>query len=183
MDWRIVEEIVVPEILKHHKLDNFVRGEAKWKSAFAKMKLAVENAKIQLSIEETSLLTIDNLVKESGIDFEMDLHQKDVARLAQPFIQKSVRICKDVINEAHLNPSNIEKLILVGGPTMAPYFKRIFIGSYRRVGYTSQFSVDPLTVVARGAAIYAGSRLIERSSNLAIRSGFVPIDFGISTNW
>lgn len=168
LDWRIVEELVVPQVLKKYRFENFSRGEEKWQSAFAKMKLAVENAKIQLSMEESSLLTIDNLIKEDGIDFEMDLFQKDVARLAEPFIKKSIRICKDVIAESKLSPSDIEKLILVGGPTLAPYLRDMLLDPKEGLGIPLEFSVDPLTVVARGAAIFAGTLLIERSDAIAL---------------
>lgn len=176
LDWRIVEEIVVPQVLKQHKLENFSRCEEKWKSAFAKMKIAVENAKIQLSVEETSLLTIDNLIKESGIDFEMDLLQKDVARLAQPFILKSIRICKDVIKESKLKPGDIEKLILVGGPTLAPYLRDMLTDPKEGLGIPLEFSVDPLTVVARGAAIYAGTLLVERNDSIVLDAGTFQLD-------
>jgi molecular chaperone DnaK len=165
LDWRIVEELVVPQVLKEHRLENFVRGEAKWKSAFAKMKNEAEKAKIQLSVGETRLITIPDLIRDAGIDFEMELCQKDVARLAEPNILKSIRICKDVIKEAGLKAGDIEKLILVGGPTLAPYLREMLTDPIKGLGIPLEFSVDPMTVVARGAAIFAGGQLVEKSTS------------------
>jgi len=171
LDWQIVEKIIVPEVIKQHKFENFTRKNEDWKSSFAKMKLAAESAKIQLSVDETSLLIIDDLVKEKSIDFEMEIHRKDVAVLAEPLILKSIRICKEVLQEANLSPRDIEKLILVGGPTLSPYHRDLLTDSIEGLGIPLEYSVDPLTVVARGAAIYAGGQLLEQTESTTFENG------------
>ncbi len=93
----------------------------------------------------------------------MVIHQKDIASLAQPLIIKSIRICKDMIKDAGVNAGDIEKMILVGGPTIAPYFRDLLSDPKEGLGIPLEYSVDPLTVVALGAAIFAGTQLIDRS--------------------
>jgi molecular chaperone DnaK len=48
-------------------------------------------------------------------------------------------------------------MIFVGGPTLAPYFRAIV---KQRLGVPFDFNVDPLTVVARGAAVFASTQRI-----------------------
>jgi len=71
---------------------------------------------------------------------------------------RSVEICHRVLQEAKLGPNAIEKVILVGGPTLAPYFRDILRS---KLGIQLDHSVDPLTVVAKGAAVFAGTQRLE----------------------
>ncbi len=57
-----------------------------------------------------------------------------------------------------LGKEAIEKVILVGGPTLAPYFREMLRNG---LGIPLDHSVDPLTVVARGAAVFAGTQRVE----------------------
>src|SRR6516164_9555649 len=81
--------------------------------------------------------------------------RNEVVSAAEPFIKKSVEIAKRVLKEKNLDRGAIEKVILVGGPTLAPYFREI-IGT--NLGIAIDHSVDPLTVVACGAAVFAGTQ-------------------------
>jgi molecular chaperone DnaK len=66
-----------------------------------------------------------------------------------------VEICKRVLKEKDLTPAMVNKVILVGGPTLAPYFRDILA---EQLGVPLDHSIDPLTVVARGAAVFAGTQ-------------------------
>jgi molecular chaperone DnaK len=74
---------------------------------------------------------------------------------------RSVDICKRVLKEKNLEPSAIEKVILVGGPTLAPYFREILRSN---LGIELDHSVDPLTVVAKGAAVFAGTQRFDNKA-------------------
>ena len=88
----------------------------------------------------------------------MTLTRDALISVAEPIIMRSVEICKRVMKEKNLGPNAIERMILVGGPTLAPYFREILQSS---LGIQLDHSVDPLTVVARGAAVFAGTQRIE----------------------
>src|SRR5205085_3554912 len=79
----------------------------------------------------------------------------DLERLAEPLIVKTINKCKDVLAEKRLAPGDIEKVILVGGPTLMPYLRSRLTDD---LGIPLEFRVDPFTVVARGAAIFAGTQ-------------------------
>lgn len=167
IDWGVIEKIIIPEITASHNLPDFKRGNDHWRSAFAKIKRAVEFAKIDLSRSSEAYLDGCVFEDDDGNEVELDgfkLTQGQLADIAEPLIVRAAEKCKAVLAEKNLSPSAIEKTILVGGPTLAPYFRDILAD---KLGIPLDHSVDPLTVVAQGAAVFAGTQRIDRS----IRAG------------
>ena len=69
----------------------------------------------------------------------------------EPVFQKAVDITKDLLKRNNLKGSDLESLLLVGGPTFSPVLREMI----KKQICTPNTKVDPMTVVARGAAIYA----------------------------
>jgi len=167
IDWGVIEKIIIPEIRSSYNLPEFKRENAKWRSAFAKIKRAVEEAKINLSRNAETFIDGCIFQDADGNDVELDgfkLTQTQLADIAEPLIDRAVKKCQSVLAEKNLQPSAIEKTILVGGPTLAPYFRTILSD---KLGIALDHSVDPLTVVAQGAAVFAGTQRIDRSTRAA----------------
>ncbi len=160
IDWAIIEKLLVPRLLQEYGLSDFTRAHSgqggKWRRAFALLKRAAEMAKIELSINKTVSLDcrFDN---ENGdvMEFEYELSRSDLIRVAEPIITRSVEIAKRVLKEKNLPRESVERIILVGGPTKAPYFREMLKAN---LGIHLDHSVDPLTVVAKGAAVFAGTQ-------------------------
>merc|ERR1712166_1626459 len=68
-----------------------------------------------------------------------------------PVFQKAIDISKEVLNRNKLTGDVINSLILVGGPTFSTVLREMLTEQI----CAPDTSVDPMTVVARGAAIYA----------------------------
>jgi len=64
-------------------------------------------------------------------------------------------------------------VILVGGPTLAPCFRELLES---HLGIPLDHLVDPLTVVARGAAIFAGTQRFEGRAASPVAAGEYSID-------
>src|SRR5262249_9621713 len=107
------------------------------------------------------------------VEFECEVTRTDLIKVAEPVIARSVEICKSVLREKRLGPQAIEKVILVGGPTLAPYFRELLGNS---LGIPLDYTVDPLTVVARGAAIFAGTQRFDRSLSAPVAAGEYSVD-------
>ncbi len=164
IDWEIVEQLLAPSAAREHRLTDFKRSNPKWRRAFAKLKWEAEEAKMHLSQEDSYTIVVDYLCnddKGEAIPFEYELKRVDVARLAAPFIQRTINISRQALEQSRLGFGDIEKLILVGGPTMAPYVRQHLEDPNEGLGIRLDFSVDPLTVVAQGAAIFAGTQRLE----------------------
>lgn len=164
IDWEIVNQLLIPAVTRQHSLKDFRRGNPKWRQAFAKLKQAAEEAKIQVSRAESAEIVNDFLCQdEQGkpVQFEYTLKKSDVERLAEPFILQSINICKKVLKEKRLGAGDIEKVLLVGGPTLMPYLRDRLLDRSQGLGIPLEFRVNPLTIVAQGAAIFAGTQRLE----------------------
>ena len=178
IDWAIVEELLVPRLLKEFPLKDFSREhsglDGKWRRPFVLLKRAAEIAKIELSINKTSSLDcrFEDLNGEP-VEFECELTQSDIIRVAEPIIQRSVEITKKVLHEKNLPRESVERIILVGGPTKAPYFREMLKA---QLGIHLDHSVDPLTVVAKGASVFAGTQKVSTGPKVAPAIGEFHID-------
>jgi len=160
IDWDIVNQILVPALTRENKLTDFTQGNGKWKSAFAKLKLKAEEAKITLSNEKAADIEIDILCNDDRglpVRFEYELKRRDIEPLVEHYVERTVNKCKEVLADKRLSTDDIEKLILVGGPTHTPILRDIL---KTRLNISLESNVDPLTVVAQGAAIFAATQTI-----------------------
>ncbi|MDI6763302.1 MAG: Hsp70 family protein [Thermodesulfobacteriota bacterium] len=167
IDYAIADQILAPAIIKEFRISDFNRGNKSWRSAFAKLKWAAEAAKIRLSNIESVPINIDNLFagcpgfKDGPVEFNFDLERIAIEPLIEPLVEQSANICKKVLTEKRLAPADIEKVLLVGGPTLTPYLRDRLADPNMGLGISLEFHIDPLTVVAAGAAIFAGTQRIE----------------------
>ncbi|ONH61697.1 2-alkenal reductase [Frankia sp. CcI49] len=160
IDWAIVEQLLIPALLRQHSLPGFGRGEPAWAQAIAKLKAAAENAKIELSSSPTALIDISEppLCTDADgnpVEFVHELQAAEVEALTEPFVARAVNICHAALAESQLAPEKIDRVLLVGGPTLMPYLRRRLAEG---LGIELDVSQDPMTVVARGAAIFAGTQ-------------------------
>jgi len=159
IDWAVVEKLILPNLIANHNFPGLARANKKWRHILARIKNYFEGAKIQLSRSDSAFIEC-KLTDDDGetVDFEYKLTRAALIDLAEPLIMRSVEICHRVLKEKNLAPNAIEKVILVGGPTLAPYFREILRSN---LGIQLDHSVDPLTVVAKGAAVFAGTQRLE----------------------
>ena len=173
-DWEIINQLLIPAVTREHKLKDFRRGNLKWRAAIAKLKQAAEEAKIQVSRAESAEIMIDPLCQDDEgklVQFEYSLKKSDVERLAEPFILQAINICKKVLKEKRLGAGDIEKVILVGGPSLMPYLRERLLDKREGLGIPLEFRVNPLTIVAQGAAIFAGTQRLESVSAAPLAAG------------
>ena len=159
-DLAIVDQVLVPKIKEKYELSGFSRKNEKYRSTFAKLKHIAEQAKKYLSEEEKITIEIDNIVKDENgkeIYLTVDLSRKEFDELIEPMVQKTVKLAKKTIEESGVRSSSVKKIILVGGPTQIPYIRNQLS---KKLKMEVDTSVDPLTTVAKGACIFAGSQRI-----------------------
>jgi molecular chaperone DnaK len=162
IDWAVVQKLIIPQLTKSYDLSGFERGSERWKLEILRIKHAVESAKIELSTKEKTTLSGGVIFEDdSGEIVECDeivLTRSDVIHVAEPIIGRSLEICRRVLEEKNLGLLAVQKVIAVGGPTKAPYFREMLSSG---LGIPIDFSQDPLTVVARGAAVFAGTQKLD----------------------
>lgn len=173
IDWAIVEQILIPAVAKEYNVRDFSRKNDAWRSAVAKLKYHAEIAKISLSQDSSTLMLIPDVFrgcpafKDGTVDFEFELRRADIEPLIAPYVQRSINICKSTLAEKNLKAGSIEKVLLVGGPTLTPYIRDTLKDKKSGLGIPLDTRIDPLTVVARGAAIFAGTQRLEGGTKTA----------------
>ena len=123
IDWDIVEKILLPKVAKQTGFSDIKRGDPKWATAIAKLKICAEQSKKDLSADDETFVVVENIQPADGrhsYTLECTISRSEVNSVARPWIERSIVICKKVLQEAGIPAGNIEKLILVGGPTMMP---------------------------------------------------------------
>jgi len=162
IDWDIVEKLLVPQLATERRLSNFNRTNPHWRAAFAKLKYHAEEAKIQVSRTKKPMeLWIEDLCADDAgdsIDFEFVLTPSALDVVLEPWIEQSLSLCRKTLNEKGLSGGDIEKVIFVGGSSLFPRVQERVVAD---LGTAVEFSIDPITVVARGAAVFAGSQRLE----------------------
>lgn len=161
-DLAIVDKIIVPKILEKFNIDNFTRNSKKYRSIFAKLKHYAETAKISLSQMDDTSIEIEKIGEDDNgkeIYLTIPFSRKDFEGLIKASIDKTIELSKETIKDSGVSISSVSKVVLVGGPTMIPYIKERLEKDLKIKVDTSS---DPLTVVARGACIYAMSQQIPK---------------------
>lgn len=159
LDYAIVDNIIIPYLQKNFVLEETLDNEDKKDVLRDAMKTFAEEAKNQLSFKDKHdiLSNLGDLGEdEDGEEMELDLtvSQSEVFDIMRPYFQKAVDICKELVNRNHLSSSQINKLILVGGPTHSPLIRQML---KEQITPNIDTSIDPMTAVATGAALYAST--------------------------
>lgn len=161
-DWKIVDDYFIPKIKEDLDLNDFSRDNPKYLKVFSLLKNEAEKAKIALSDSNNEINEyngeIDNLFGSdfdtSSYDFKYMLTKDDLKNVMKPFLKTTFNHCHEILDERNLLIEDVEKIILVGGSTLSSIIRESIELEFNR---PLEFSINPLTVVAEGASIYAGT--------------------------
>jgi len=149
MDNSIVEYII-QEFKNQSSSD--VRND---KAAMMRIKEAAEKAKIELSNVMTTEINLPFLSYDPSTgpkNLVLTLSRSKLEELLRPIVERCKAPMLQAIEDAKLKPADIEKIILIGGPTRMPIVRQ-FITNV--MGKEPERGIDPMEAVAMGAAIQA----------------------------
>jgi molecular chaperone DnaK len=145
------------------------------KVAMQRVREAAEKTKIELSTTLTSEINIPFIVAGEK-HFTMQMTRAKLEELVKPTIDRCREPITQALSDAKLSPQNVDKIILVGGPTRMPIVKK-FIEDY--MGKPAERGVDPMECVAMGAAIQAG--VISGEMKELLLLDVTPLSLGVET--
>ena len=140
--------------------------------AMQELRLAAEAAKIRLSTEERTRLTIPF----AGFTYRTEITRADVERLIEPLVARTLEPCRRALADAGLRREQIDQVVLVGGSTRVPLVRRRVEELF---GRTPHSHLDPDEVVALGAAVQA--RILAGGITDMLLLDVTPLSLGIET--
>ena len=138
-----------------------------------------EKAKIELSFNLETLISIPYLYHfpdGTNYHFQKKLTRSQLESFTVEFIDKTIELIKKSLDDINVTPSQLEKIILVGGqsrmPLVAQKLKEFF---YREPA----IDVNPEEVVAQGAVIQA--EIIKGRVSDLLLLDVTPLSLGVET--
>jgi molecular chaperone DnaK len=176
-DVAIVRELVLPQLPRRVQSE-IERRDRAWGD---ELRTLAELAKCEISRAESAEIR----VKVDDFDRRVTITRREIASLEAKLFGITVGYCRDLLARNHLVPRDIERILLIGGPTLSPSLRAMLStgwggdGSSRPVdglGIPLDTSVDPFTAVASGAAYFAAGLRYEAEEDEGDRAAAVLVD-------
>jgi len=149
------------------------------KQAMQRLREAAEKAKIELSTTLQTEINLPFLTIGPGntpVHFTYTLTRAKLEEIVLPIVERTTKPVMQALKDAKLEPKDIDKVILIGGPTRMPIVQRYV---EQLLGKKIERGVDPMEAVAFGAAIQAGVLTGEVKDIVLL--DVTPLSLGIET--
>lgn len=146
--------------------------------ARARLMEAAEIAKIELSTSVSTRVNLPFLAAVRGEPrhLEMELTRTTLDRIVRPVVERCRGPVEQALRDAGIALSEIDKLVFVGGPTRMPCVREYFEDMFHR---KAEKGVDPMEVVACGAAVQAG--VLSGEVGNIVLVDVTPLTLGVET--
>jgi molecular chaperone DnaK len=146
--------------------------------ALQRLKEAAENAKKELSTSQSTEINLPFITADASGPKHLSctLTRSTFERIIGDIVEKTRRPVIQALSDAGLEPSEIDRVILVGGSTRIPLVQRLVADMFGREPHKG---VNPDEVVAVGAAIQAG--VLSGDVNDVLLLDVTPLSLGIET--
>jgi molecular chaperone DnaK len=146
--------------------------------ALQRLKEAAERAKCELSTANESQLNLPFIAADSTgpKHFNRTLTRPKFEELVMDLVERTIDPCQKALTDAKLRPTDITKVLLVGGQTRSPIIIERVRDIFQR---EPSIEINPDEVVAIGAAIQAG--VLTGDVKDLILLDVIPLSLGIET--
>ncbi|MDO5823126.1 molecular chaperone DnaK [Methanobrevibacter sp.] len=147
--------------------------------AVQRLREAAEKAKIELSTTTTTQVNLPFIGMGSDgtpKNLIIDLTRAKLEELVDSIVEKSSKPMQQALDDAKMSKSEIDKIILVGGPTRMPIVQK-FVENF--IGKKVERGIDPMECVSMGAAIQGGVLAGEIKDIVLL--DVTPLSLGIET--
>jgi Fe-S protein assembly chaperone HscA len=171
---RVIMLWLLEDLQARHHADLACHGIdlARDPEAMQELRLAAEAAKIRLSGEERTTLTIPF----EAFIYHRQLERSDIERLIAPLVAKTLAPCRQALADAGLQPGQVDAVVLVGGSTRVPLVRRRVQEVF---GKPAHSQLNPDEVVALGAAVQA--QILAGGITSMLLLDVTPLSLGLET--
>jgi len=168
-----VMDYIVKDIKKEHNVDL-----SDDKMAMQRIKDAAEKAKKDLSGMTTTQISLPFLAQSDDgvVNYETSLTRAKFEELIDDLLESTLEPVRKALKDAKLKPSDIDKVLFVGGSTRIPKVQELV---QKELGKEPSREVNPDEVVAMGAAIQGG--VLTGEVNDIVLLDVTPLSLGLET--
>jgi molecular chaperone DnaK len=185
IDLALIDEVFIPHFKNNFSVENILSDPDKKETFRIAWKAKAEEAKIQLSFKDNYIVETDLGAdygeddKGNPLELNLTITQSQMEKVVQPIFQKAINNCNELLKRNNLTGKNLGALILVGGPTFSPILRKML---KEQITEKVDTSIDPMTAVAEGAALFASTinvseELVEQnrdSTKIQLGLGYEP---------
>ena len=146
--------------------------------ALQRLKEAAEKAKTELSSAMETEINLPFITSDASgpkhLYYKMTRAQLE--GLVQEYVDKSITLVKQTLQEAKISPKDIDEIVLVGGQTRMPAMQEAVKKFF---GKDPNRSINPDEVVALGAAVQGG--ILQGEVKDVLLLDVTPLSLGIET--
>ncbi|MGL6248426.1 MAG: molecular chaperone DnaK [Culicoidibacterales bacterium] len=171
------DDVVMNYLVTEFKRDNGV-DLSKDKMAMQRLKDAAEKAKKDLSgVTSTQIsLPFISMGDAGPLHMELQMTRAKFNELTHELVERTLGPIRRALSDADMSPSDIDKVVLVGGSTRIPAVQEAV---QRELGKEPTRGVNPDEVVAMGAALQGGVLTGDVTDVLLL--DVTPLSLGIET--
>ena len=172
-DWKIVDWLA-ERVLEEHGVDPRLDLRAR-----ALLKAEAEKIKIRLSAEDSVIVSLPLVtVKDNHpVGLQVEFTRAQFIALIDILLLETMASVKKVLQEANLEPSDINEILLVGGSTRIPRVHELIRDYFDK---EPRRDVHPDEAVALGAAVQAGLKSGALAESGLVATDIAPFSMGIA---
>jgi molecular chaperone HscC len=144
-------------------------------AANALLRRQAELAKRTLSAQDQASVSLVH----RGKPIEWTLSRADFESISEPLLARLRAPIERALRDARVEPDALARIILAGGASQMPAFRRLITRLFRRLPV---YQINPEEVVARGAAVRAGMAMRGQGLEEMVMTDVAPFTLGVETS-
>ncbi len=161
-DFAIIDKIIIPAIIAETGIENFedeVRLKyGKYEMLYYQILYYAEEAKKELGSNGSADIEFTAELDGKKFDFYIPVVKTIIDEIFKPIINETILLLNKILENNKLSATDIKEIILVGGSTFLPQVRNEIA---LQTGIKINYSIDPTTAIAVGAAYYAANKYYE----------------------
>ncbi len=149
-----IDQALINWIIEEFKKDQGI-DLSQDKMALQRLKEAAEKAKMELSTTQEADINLPFITADNSgpKHLNLDLNRAKFEQLVEKLARRTLEPCRKALEDAGLQPKDIDEVVMVGGSTRIPLVQKLVKEFF---GKDIHRGVNPDEVVAVGAAVQAG---------------------------
>ena len=162
VDYAIVDEIIIPYLEETYSICQILADEGRKNLLRNAVKQFAEEIKINLSLKDKNHFnTVEGPLGEDDegkvISIDLTVTKEKYEEVVKPIFQRAIDISQKLLKKNKLSGSDLTTVLMIGGPTLSETFRDMVRD---QITPNVNVSIDPMTAVARGAALFASTKSI-----------------------